>query len=399
MPTRLSVVMTHPIQYYAPWFRFIETTVPEIDLTVHYCVTPTPEQQGVGFEKAFLWDSSLFDGYKSIILRQPSRMVNVHSSAFFGVIVPEIASSLRQAWPDVVLVPGWYSISLVAAAISARMAGIPVIYRGDSLPGAVWGRDSIAKRARTRAMLRLFTHYLSVGQRNEEYLRSYSIPDDRIFFSPHCVDNEFFARHAQREGRENERKKLGIEPGRFVALFAGKIQRKKRVTDLIEAAALMDNPVTIVFAGSGSYEARCRQLATKLGVDAKFLGFKNQRELARLYGIVDCLVLPSAGETWGLVVNEAFAAGLPCIVSDRVGCGPDLIQRGKTGYIVPYANVPALAGAMSNIRKAIHDGHDFAPDCKARISGYSFTAATRGLRAAVNNAVARPPAELPKVGA
>jgi len=391
--------MTHPIQYYAPWFRFIEATVPEIDLTVHYCVTPTPEQQGVGFEKPFLWDSSLLDGYKSVILRQPSRMVNVHSSAFFGVVVPEIASSLRRAEPDVALVPGWYSISLVAAAISAKMADIPVIYRGDSLPGAVFGKDSPIKRVRTRAMLGLFTHYLSVGQRNREYLRSYSIPDSQIFFSPHCVDNEFFARHAQRENRESERRKMGIGPERFVALFAGKIYKKKRASDLIEAAALMEQPVTLVFAGSGPHEGRCREQAAKLGVDARFLGFKNQRELARLYGLVDCLVLPSAGETWGLVVNEAFAAGIPCIVSDRVGCGPDLIQRGRTGYIVPYANAPALAGAMANIRKAIIDGHDFAPDCKARISGYSFTAATRGLRAAVASAVERRPAQVPKVGA
>jgi glycosyltransferase involved in cell wall biosynthesis len=392
--------MTHPIQYYAPWFRFITATVPEIDLTVHYCVTPTPEQQGVGFEKAFLWDSSLLDGYRSVILRQPSRRVNVHSSAFLGVRVPEIATSLRQAEPDVVLVPGWYSVSLVIAAISARTAGIPVMYRGDSLPGAVWWPDSIAKQARTRAMLSMFTHYLSVGERNHEYLRSYSIPESRIFFSPHCVDNDFFARHAQREGRENERSKLGIDPHAFVALFAGKLQKKKRPTDLIEAASLMNRPVTLVFAGSGQLEHKCQELAAKLGVDARFLGFRNQRELARLYGLADCLVLASgAGETWGLVVNEALAAGLPCIVSDRVGCGPDLILRGKTGYIVPFANIPAIAGAMANLRRAKDEGHDFSPDCKTRVAGYSFAAATKGLRAAVASAVNRTTDELTKTGA
>ena len=60
-------------------------------------------------------------------------------------------------------------------------------------------------------------------------------------------------------------------------------------------------------------------------------GYKNQYQISKLYKKNDILILPSAYETWGLVVNEAMAAGLPCIVSNKVGCRYDLVKNGKTG--------------------------------------------------------------------
>ena len=86
---------------------------------------------------------------------------------------------------------------------------------------------------------------------------------------------------------------------------------------------------------------------------AWWAGFLNQSQLGEAYAIADCLVLPSDwGETWGLVVNEAMATGLPCVVSDRVGCGPDLVVPGVTGDVVPFGDVPALSAALQKLRKA-----------------------------------------------
>jgi glycosyltransferase involved in cell wall biosynthesis len=78
-----------------------------------------------------------------------------------------------------------------------------------------------------------------------------------------------------------------------------------------------------------------------------FAGFLNQSEISRAYVAADCLVLPSDyGETWGLVLNEAMASGIPAIVSDRVGCGPDLVIENQTGAICPFGNGAALAEQM-----------------------------------------------------
>jgi glycosyltransferase involved in cell wall biosynthesis len=122
-----------------------------------------------------------------------------------------------------------------------------------------------------------------------------------------------------------------------------------------------------------------------------FLGFRNQTEIARAYRLADCLVLPSdSGETWGLVVNEALSVGLPCIVSDQVGCGPDLIEEGKTGYISRFGDVAALSGTIKRLREQKGAGHDFAPACRQKAAAYSFRTATAGLERAVASAMSPP---------
>ncbi len=84
-------------------------------------------------------------------------------------------------------------------------------------------------------------------------------------------------------------------------------------------------------------------------------GFQNQRRIAATYAAADALVLPStSGETWGLVVNEAMACGLPVIVSDQVGCAPDLVLEDETGFTYPCGDVAALAervGALAGDRR------------------------------------------------
>jgi glycosyltransferase involved in cell wall biosynthesis len=82
-------------------------------------------------------------------------------------------------------------------------------------------------------------------------------------------------------------------------------------------------------------------------------GFINQREIPDWYAAADCLVLPSDSfETWGLVVNEGMAAGLPVIVSDAAGCAPDLVEDGANGFSFPLGNTAALANRLQRIAEA-----------------------------------------------
>ena len=111
-PVRLTAVLTHPIQYYAPWFRHIQAHAPEIALTVVYATQPTPEQQGVGFDRAFEWDVPLTDGYRSITVRpRASRTIGSTARTFTGLDVPEIGDAIADTSPDVVMITGWYSVT------------------------------------------------------------------------------------------------------------------------------------------------------------------------------------------------------------------------------------------------------------------------------------------------
>ena len=115
--------------------------------------------------------------------------------------------------------------------------------------------------------------------------------------------------------------------------------------------------------------ASCARSRPSFGVDLKLVGFLNQTELGEAYAIADCLVLPSDyPETWGLVVNEALATGLPCVVSDAVGCAPDLIRDGESGYVYPLGNVEALAAALAKVRWRKAEGYDWRPHVPPRSS-------------------------------
>ena len=384
-PLRLTAVLTHPIQYYAPWFRRMHASAPDVALTVVHATQPTPAQQGVGFDHAFEWDIPLTEGYQSIVVRPPAPDDRIDSGSFMGVDVPQIGRAIAETRPDVVLITGWYSVTLVRALFACRRLGVPTLYRGDShlLSGPRgWKRPLWALK--TKLLLRQFDGFLSPGVRVSEYLRWYGVPDHRIFQVPHAVDNEAFASAAapyqQPDVRAAARRRWGIDADAFVVLFVGKLVGSKRPVNVVRAVARLAPGATLMVVGSGPLEPQIRAEATRAGVSLKMVGFLNQSQLGEPYALADCLTLPSDfPETWGLVVNEALATGLPCVVSSAVGCAPDLIRDGETGYVYPLDDSDALAMTLAKVRHRTAEGHDGGPACRALVAAYSYDAMTAGV--------------------
>jgi len=385
-PVRLTIVQTHPVQYLAPWFRDIAAHCPEIALTVVYASRPKPEQQGTGFDRAFEWDTSLLDGYAWKVVRESRPGDDFSTSSYRGLDVDGIGDVLEDTKPDVLLVPGWYSIAMTRAIRWARVRGIPVIYRGDTnnqMSPRGWRRP--LWHLKTRGLLSQYSAYLSVGRRSRDYLTSHGASPTRIYASPAVVDNAVFAAgaaHLAGAGRDAARARLGATPRDFVVLFAGKLEARKRPLDALPAVASLGPDAVLVIAGSGPLEPQMRAEALRLGVRIAPLGFVNQSELGAVYAAADCLVLPSeTDESWGLVVNEAMATGLPAVVSDHVGCGPDLVVPGETGEVHRAGDVDDLARALDRVR--VRGGRTtMAQTCRARIARHDFAAASTGLVAA-----------------
>ncbi|MGH9175176.1 MAG: glycosyltransferase, partial [Vicinamibacterales bacterium] len=122
-----------------------------------------------------------------------------------------------------------------------------------------------------------------------------------------------------------------------------------------------------------------RWAAASPKIRTTFLGFQNQRQLSRFYHAADLLVLPSrASETWGLVVNEALHHGVPCVVSDRVGCATDLIEEGITGHSCRADSSAALADALEAATTLV--GRDeVRRGCRTKVAGYSAEVAAAGI--------------------
>jgi len=376
---RLGILSSHPIQYYSPWFRALAK---QTDLEVFYAHRPDPAQQGAGFGKSFDWDVDLLSGYSHRFLKNVSTRPGV--SHFSGCDTPEIRDLIRAGKFDAFIVVGWYLKTFWQAAWACRRAGVPVLARGDSqllTPRSPLKR--LVKSATHRLLLRQFDGFLAVGRRHREYLDHYGVPAGKIFMAPHFVDNEWFAVRAEedRKRRSEIRSQWGANDGTLVALFVGKFIEKKRPVELLLALAqLRDQGVATigVFVGAGELEAELQAVAERLGVTTKFVGFKNQTELPACYVSADVLVLPSVNETWGLVVNEAMACGLPAIVSDAVGCAPDLIDEGKTGFTFALGNPRQLAQQLNRLGGLLKDKKDFAPALAGKLKAYSIEAAVAG---------------------
>jgi glycosyltransferase involved in cell wall biosynthesis len=343
---KLAIVATHPIQYHIPWYRGIAAGG-EVSLKVYYAVLPDSNQQGIGFGVPFNWDVPLLDGYRWELLQNAAK--NPGIGTFAGCDVPNIGDCFRRDRPDAVLLTGWHSKVLLQALWAARRLRIPCIVRGES--NVLRSRASWKKWLH-RLLLRGYDRFLAIGQSNREFYRLAGVPLERIHDCKYFIDNGRFAGEAEklRGKRAALREKWAIPPHSTCFLYAGKLEPKKRILDLLGALAkAMDSGTAchLLVVGDGELMAAAKETTATKNLPATFAGFLNQTQIVEAYVAADCLVLPSDdGETWGLVVNEAMACGLAAIVSDRVGCGPDLIEAGVTGSTYPMGNVGALADKL-----------------------------------------------------
>ncbi len=348
---RLAILSTHPIQYHSAWFRALAAR-PGLDVHVYYCHKATPQEQaGAGFGVEFDWDVPLLEGYPHTFLK------NVADSAghgrFDGFDTPEIKEIIRRYRYDAVVVNGWHYKSAWQAIWACWKSKVKVMARGDSHLHTPRG---MAKRAvksfAYRRFIPRFDACLAAGQWSREYFLHYGALPERIFLVPHAIDNRRFQIEAEclEPRRPDLRKEKGLDENAIVFMFSGKFILKKRPMDFVRAIerAVQRNPqIQGLMVGDGPLRASCEDLVRERKAPIRFTGFLNQSQIIKAYVASDALVLPSdGGETWGLVVNEAMACARPCIVSDSVGCGPDLVIPQKTGSIFSLGNVDALAISM-----------------------------------------------------
>ena len=380
---KLAIVATHPVQYQVPWYRALAGRE-GVDLTVYFALLPTPEQQGVDFGVDFAWDVPLFDGYRWEALENTAR--NPSLRGFLASRTPGVGERLARADPDAVIVGGWNAMPLVQALRAGRRLAIPCLVRAESSdlrPRPPWVRVA------HRLLLSRFDACLAIGIANRRFYLRNGVPDERIFPAPYFADNDRFARQAARwlPERSSIRAGWGLLPDDVCFLFAGKLVPKKRVLDFLAAcgtARRSDPRIRALVVGTGEMESAARGFAARHESGAEFAGFLNQTEISRAYVAADCLVLPSDfGETWGLVVNEAMAHGLPAIVSDRVGCGPDLVLDGVTGRVFPFGDVETLARILLAMSADGDARAEMGRQARAHVRDYSAARAVEGTLQAV----------------
>lgn len=387
-PARLAIVLSHPTQYYGPWFRWLAGR--GWNIRVFYLwdfgIAAHTDRE---FGRPVTWDVDLLTGYDHEFV--PNHAARPGTHHLRGLDNPDLPRRLAEWRPEVVLLFGYKYLTHLRLILGAPC---PLVFRGDShlldQPSPPW-----LKRCLLGRLYRRFAAVTCVGRANLDYFRTFGVPERKLFHAPHAVDAAHFsptpALLAQAAALRAE---LGLA-GHRILLFAGKLIAKKQPRELL--AAFLEQPAagwSLVFVGDGDELPALRALAaTKPDRAVRFLPFANQSEMPVRYLMADVFALPSRGpgETWGLAVNEAMHLGRPCLVSDRVGCQQDLVTEGETGWVFPADDPHALPAALARALSADDAVLDrMRPLIATRIAGYTYATAAAGLSAAVSAALARP---------
>lgn len=351
-PVRLVLVAASPVYYQVPLYRRLAAD-PRVDFTALFCsdvgVRPYDAEFG---GRLVQWDVDLLGGYRARFLRRAHR--NEVGRGFWGLRDWDVVGQMRRLCPEVVWVHGVSYLTLWLAVAAARLTRLPVLLREEQ---TLLHPRPLPRRPLRALVLRLLcrqVYGLYIGSHSRAFFRHYGVPERRLFFVPYTVDAEALRQAAPAESRCRAalRRAFGIDPAAGpLVLFVGKLVARKQPGLLLEAFARVrrHHPCALLFVGEGPLEAELRRRAASAGIpDVQFAGFLNRAEVARAYAAADLFVLPSTWhETWGVVVNEAMSFDLPVVVSDAVGCGPDLVREGENGFIVPRADADRLAEAIA----------------------------------------------------
>ena len=354
----LIQVISHPIQYQTPLYERLAADA-DVDFEVLYCSkTGLETRKDVEFGVDIKWDIPLLSNYKYTFLTNYARRESLDN--FMGLvnfgIIKNLYNSPRNS---IVWIHGWNYATLIFALIFGKLFGHRVFFRGDNTAVIEEKKpNSLVKKIKTfwlsRIIFRMTDAFLAVGQQNRNYYRMLGVPENKIIFAPHCVDNQRFIsfKNEYKNDIAAIRTRLGIPLSKKVIICSGKYIDKKRPLDLLKALTLLPDlsNVFAVFVGEGNLRPQMEEFIKTHHLENHVLltGFVNQSFMPDYYLASDLYVMCSGMyETWGLSTNEAMCFDLPVILSDMVGSAYDLIDG--NGFRYKSGDVEALSKHIGHI--------------------------------------------------
>jgi glycosyltransferase involved in cell wall biosynthesis len=368
---KLAVVITHPIQYYIPVFQLLAK---HISMKVFYTAGRSSlNKYDKGFQQHISWDIPLLQGYDYEFISNYAWSSGSHH--FLGIINLNAVRQIQKFKPSTLLIYGWAYLSHLILLWSFEQK-ITVLFRGDSKLNK--SKSRIKQYLKSKLLTRIYKHVdkaLYVGTANHAYFSAYGLADYRLAFAPHAIDNSRFAEDRSTE-RNSLRQELGIKPHEIVILFTAKLQEIKNPALLIQAFCSMDMLNThLLIVGSGLLEQDLEKLASSHSSSNRihFLPFQNQTRMPVIYQTCDLFCIPTKapGETWGLAVNEAMAAGKAIIASDEVGSATDLICA-ENGMIFKSDSLIDLTQKLTQLVASQRELSRLGANSKKKIADWSF---------------------------
>jgi len=301
----------------------------DVDLSVIYLARTDPSRR---------WESHESEmRFRHHLLREHLRLKRGES---YVHLTSGLLATLRSANPDVIVGGGWDQFAYHEALVLRSSMGSSFLW---------WVESNLRDRRPEGRMLRAIKRRLVTsvdgvvvpGHASLRYLEELGARPERVWVAPNAVDNDRFAKPSGgRAGRTG--------PVRF--LFAGRLESSKGIATLLDAWTRLRGDVELVIVGAGSLDAAARaRVAIADMPPVRFAGHLGRDELADAYAAADVFVFPSVSDPWGLVVNEAMAAGLPVIATSAPGAIDDLVIDRDNGRVVEPFDPGPLTGAMQDL--------------------------------------------------
>lgn len=310
---KIALVVNEPPPYRIPIFNLI-ARAPAIHLQVIFCCQREPNR---------FWDLPPV-AFEHVFLKERIRTVNgryIHNN-------PDVLLALSRFRPDVVLGNGFNPTHLYAFAWT-RVLRRAYVAMTDGTLQSEQSLSALHRRLR-RFVYRRAHAFVAASQGGLALYRSYGIPSGRCFRSCLAIDNARF----HPKGATTEEKNWDF-------LFCGRLEPGKdpefAMEVALQCALRLGRRISLLLAGSGSQEAALRERARSLGqwLTVHFHGFASQADLPQLYRSAKIFLFPTRADVWGVVANEACAAGLPVIVSPYAGVADELVVDEHNGFVRP----------------------------------------------------------------
>lgn len=359
MTVSLLIVETHPIQYRAPIYARLNELMPGHIHVVYASDFSVRGGLDPGFSQSVAWDSDLLKGYPFTVLdptldHPPRGWLDLK-----GQGLPNLINRLQ---PKAILLNSLTYIYDYTAYATALLSQIPVWMRCETQDQA-FSRPLFKTLARSGFYRLVYSGIrlaFPIGELSRQHWISHGLQARQLRYARYCtLDRSVGLSINQKEARRlGLRHRLGIQPRQFLVAFFGKLISKKDPSLLLEAVPCLSQDLrkrlSLLFVGSGEMKHDLEMHASTVydgfGVESHFPGFVNQSALLDWYLAADIVVLPSrrAGETWGLVVNEALQAGCSVVTTEAVGCAADFckLQRFR---VIPVGSAQHLAQALTEL--------------------------------------------------
>jgi glycosyltransferase involved in cell wall biosynthesis len=370
---KIAIVTTHPIQYQSPLFKEI-SHFNKFKADVYFASKHGYQSKYIDkdFKKKFNWNINLLSGYKYFFSTKNDQ--NIDS---FFLSFKNLNNTLFKIKYDAILLLGWNNILYIKAFFLAKLYKIPIILRVEtnSLQKINYFKK-IIKYFILNILFKYIDYFLYIGSLNKKFYLNLGVDKKKLYPALYSVDNNFFLKNEEINISINKKFK------KKTILFVGKLIERKNVEEFLNLAELFknDHRFNFLVVGDGHQIKLCNEfiISNKLS-NTKIVGFKNQQELKVIYQKSFLLIVPSKYETWGLVINEAMASGLPVICSRNCSSSRDLIINGKTGYVYNLGDIKFLKEIIIELSKNKKKYLNMSKKIKKHIKNFTFSQTIKSL--------------------